>query len=177
MKPSTLSDEFLTVKFNQEYYAQRLSKTKRKNRLFDLYLALFAGGSGVTAFGIWDLQIGTLEAGKLIFGILASIGVIIGILKPYLKLDDEIERLSSVEGAYSILAHLLQDMVSEASANDHKSGINEENFSMARAVRGSLEAKEDKPVDEALAKHCQTLIRQRFADKVSTLDNLKQNRL
>lgn len=176
IKASALYEEFLTVKLNQEYYARRLAAVKKKNRLLDIYLALFAGSSGIAAFGIWQIQIGTVEAGKVLFAALAGVGLVIGILKPYLKYDDEIERLASIEGTYPTLGHQLEDMITTLNADNGTSEDFEERFVMARSIRGSQEAKEDKPTDQELAKECQTLIRQRHSDKITALDNLKQSR-
>lgn len=168
-------DEFLTIKFNEEYYAVRLARTKKKEKFLEIYLALLAGGSGVAAFRIWDLMFWGWNAGEVLFSILVGGSLLFSIAKPYLGLSHEVERLAAIQSTYASIGHQMADVINQVQNDPGELSKLQQRFQVLRNIRGSQEAKEDKPADHALAEHCQQLIRDRFKDKIDWLHELHQN--
>jgi len=171
MKKSEFYKEYLDVKFNSEYYANRLSKAKFWNKAIDIFLALFAGSSGIAAFGIWGINFGTVEAGKILFSILAGIGLVLGITRPILKLDDEIERLSGIQNGYSTLGHQLEDLLRLVDVENTEASAAIGKFETLRSIRSALDAKGDAKPHAKLAERCQKIIQARHEDKAQKLRN------
>ena len=116
-KLDVLYDEFRDAKLNQNYYAKRLASARFRLKILDVFLALFTVGSGVLGFSLWSVVLWGIPVGQLLLGALAGVAVVASIARPYLKLEDELERLSSIQGTYSSIAHILEDIVSNTKAN------------------------------------------------------------
>ncbi len=155
-------DEFRTSELNKEYYSQRISKTRRRIRSIDIFLALFAAGSGVAGFGLWNYSFLGVQVGQIVFGFLAGMALMLGVAKPYLKLEDDLERLSSIQGTYASIAHILKDVVNNIKSTKKIEQSDQKVFSALRQIRGGLEPKEDKPADSELVDQTQDVINARY---------------
>jgi hypothetical protein len=131
-------DEFRDSELNKEYYAERVRRTRRKLRQIDIYLALFSGGSGVAGFTLWSYSIYGVQLGQLILGMLAGIATMVLLAKPYLKLEDEVERLSGIQSTYASMAHILKDVVLELKIERDVGPASQIRYRILRQIRGSL---------------------------------------
>ncbi len=155
-------DEFRTLTLNKEYYARRLGRARRILRALDIFLALFAAGSAVLSFAFWNAQIFGLPLGPSLLSFATGAALVLGIARPYLKLEDELERLSSIQGAYSAVTFVMEDVVTRVKTQQNVDSIAEGIYTALRQVRGSLGAKEDAPTDRKLIAEMQAVVNQRY---------------
>lgn len=159
-------DEFRTLVLNKEYYARRISKSKKILRALDIFLAIFAGGSGALSLALWKVELASYQVGPVMLSLATGVALVLGIARPYLKLEDEHERLSSIQGAYGAIAYVMEDVVGRIKTTRNVDETSETIFRALRQVRASLVAKEDTPGDRALIDEMEKIINQRYpADK------------
>ncbi|WP_426339939.1 hypothetical protein ACN9MZ_27315 [Pseudoduganella sp. S-14] len=155
-------DEFRTLVLNKEYYARRISKSRKILRALDIFLALFAGGSGVLSLALWKVDVMGYPVGPLLLSLTTGIALVLGIARPYLKLEDEHERLSSVQGAYGAIAYVMEDVVATIKTKQAVDETSEAIYRVLRQVRASLVAKEDTPGDRKLIDEMEKIVNQRY---------------
>ena len=155
-------DEFRTVEMNKEYYSVKIAKTKRVTTFIDIFLAVFAGGSGVMSFALWNYQFLGVEIGQIALGTLVGIAIMIGIGKPYLKYDDKIERYAKMQGLYRSLAHSLKDIVDQIRVKHAVTQIENDKFDLLRNTRGHFAIEEDETTDRELVKKMQEIVNRRY---------------
>lgn len=159
-------DEFRTLVLNKEYYARRIATSKKRLRALDIFLALFAGTSGVLSLALWKAEFAGYAVGPLMLSLATGVALVLGIARPYLKLEDEHERLSSIQGAYGAIAFVMEDVVVKIKTTRDVDEASETIFRALRQVRASLVAKEDAPGDRALIDEMEKIVNQRYpADK------------
>ena len=57
-------DEFRDAELNKEYYARRIESVRHRLRAMDIFLALFAAGSAVAGFALWNYRVFGVDAGQ-----------------------------------------------------------------------------------------------------------------
>lgn len=154
-KVTSVYDEFRDSELNKRYYGYRVFKTRKKLRNIDIYLALFAAGSAVAGFGLWRYEFLGFAIGQMLLGMFAGIAVVLAIAKPYLKIEDEIERLSAIQGSYDSLSHILKDIVERIKAEHAIDESDYKVFWTLRQIRATLGHKEDKPADRKIVQVAQ----------------------
>lgn len=155
-------NEFRHCEFNKEYYAYRSERIRRRLQYIDIFLALFAGGSAALSFSMWNTVIYGFQVGQLSLGILVGLAVIVGIAKPYLKLEDALEKAAAMYGGYSSLAHLHKanvDRINEIRDVDVEA---ETAFTTLFNLRGMLHPNEDTNPDPTLKKRFFDVVNKRF---------------
>ena len=155
-------DEFRDAEMNKEYYAEKLSASKKRLKYLNIFLALFAGSSAVIGFSFWSSTVFGYPVGAVVLGVLVGLAICLSIAKPYLGLESDIERLSSIQGVYGILASLHKDNVDDIRTKHIVTAREELAFEIMRKARISLEPKEDKPADRKLVDLCQNIVNQRY---------------
>jgi hypothetical protein len=155
-------NEFRTLVLNKEYYARRISKSGKILRALDIFLALMAGGAGVASFALWKIDVLGFPLGPLLLSLATGIALVLGIARPYLKLEDEHERLSSIQGAYGAIAYVMEDVVTTIKTNQIVDPTSETIVRALRQVRGSLVGKEDTPADRRLIDEMEKIVNQRY---------------
>lgn len=155
-------DEFRTLELSKEYYAQRISKARRNLRWMDIFLAFFAGGSGVLGFALWKQELFGVPVGPLLLSLATGVAVVLGIARPYLKLEDELERLSSIQGVYSSIAFAMGDLVTTIKTQQSVDSTSETVYKVLRQVRSTLGSKEDTPADLKLIDSVTALVNERY---------------
>ena len=155
-------DEFRTLVLNKEYYARRMARSKKILRALDVFLALFAGGSGALSLALWKADLFGHQVGPLLLGLTTGIALVLGIARPYLKLEDELERLSGVQGAYGTIAFVMEDLVTRIKTTREVDATADTIYRVLRQVRTSLVAKEDAPGDRNLIGEIERIVNQRY---------------
>jgi hypothetical protein len=92
-------DMLRTLLLNKKYYAERLSRFQKYNFAMEMLIACGAAGSagsGVAGFAVWQSA-----AGKIVWGLISGVAVILAIAKPLLKLTDRIEMYAKLYGEYT----------------------------------------------------------------------------
>jgi hypothetical protein len=154
-------DEFRTLEMNKEYYAKKVESIKTKLRYMDIFLALFAGGSAILSFGFWSSTIAGFAVGPIFLAVATCMATAIGIARPYFKLEDEHERLSSIQSAYATLAYAMSDVVREVKTKQDVTDVEDNIYKTLRQVRGSFQTKEDPSPDRKLIEEIQVIVNQR----------------
>ncbi|WP_148293622.1 hypothetical protein [Azospirillum sp. B4] len=155
-------DEFRDAELNKEYYANRLSTTKKKLKMLNIFLAIFAGTSAVLSFSFWSTTLLGVPIGSLSLAALTGIAVVLSIMKPYLGIENEIERISSIQGVYSVLSSLHKDVIQKIMEEMAISDSAEICFDVMRKMRISVDPKEDRPADKKLVQNAQDTINKRY---------------
>ena len=155
-------DEFRTLVLNSEYYARRTAKTRKVLRALDIFLALFAGTSGVLSWPLWRVEAFGYPIGPLLLSLAAGVALVLAIARPYLKLEDEHERLSSIQGAYGAIAFVMEDVVNKIKTSQSVDETSETVYKVLRQVRGSLGPREDSPADRKLIGEMEAIVNQRY---------------
>ena len=155
-------DEFRTLVLNKEYYARRTAKSRKLLRALDVFLALFAGASGVLSWPLWEVEAFGQPIGPLLLSLATGIALVLGIARPYLKLEDEHERLSSIQGAYGTIAFVMEDVVNKVKTSQTVDETSEAIYRVLRQVRGSLGPNEDTPADRELIDAMEAIVNQRY---------------
>lgn len=152
-------DEFRDCELSKEYYSYRSDLIRQRLKYIDIFLALFAGTSAVLSFSLWDVTFLGFQIGQLALGMLVGLAIIVGIAKPYLKLEDALEKAASIQGGYASLAHMHRDNVNRIVEKKDVDQDAETIFQTLRSFRGMLHPNEDTNIDPAVKK--------RFSDKVN----------
>lgn len=155
-------DEFRDCEFNKEYYAYRAQKVRARLRYLDIFLALFAGSSAVLSFSLWNFTLWGVQLGQISLGVLVGLAIIFGIAKPYLKWEDTLERVSSIQGGYASLAHMHRDNVQRVKESKDVDSKAETVFQTLRSFRGMLHPKEDQNPDPKLKSQFFDTVNRRF---------------
>lgn len=155
-------NEFRDCELSKEYYGEQTKRVRRRLRNVDIFLAVFAGTSGVLGFAVWDYSFWGIEVGQVSLGILIGVSVVLAIIKPYLKWDDQLERQSSMQGIYASLSHAHKDNVQRVKEKRDVDDISEKIFDVLRSLRGMHIQKEDYPKNDKLADEMQGKVNVRY---------------
>jgi hypothetical protein len=158
----TIYNEFRNLELNKEYYAERAEQAKIKLRRIDIALAITGLISVASGYGFWDKNIFGIPVGPTLLALGLVIGAVLGAVRPYLKLEDEHARLSSMAGSYMAIAHVMQDVVSGVKIEQNISESSRAIYQSLRQVKGSLSRTEDSPSDKELIKKLQEAVNRRY---------------
>jgi hypothetical protein len=89
-------DALRTLLLNKKYYAFQLHRLRNYSFWMEITIAAGATGSGVAGFAVWQLQ-----EGKLVWGFISGVSVILAIAKPLLRLTERIEEYAKLYGEYT----------------------------------------------------------------------------
>jgi hypothetical protein len=154
-------NEFRTLELNKEYYARRIEKSRKVLRALDIFLALFAGGSGVLGFGLWTTAVHGVPIGPILLSLATGVALVLGIARPYLKLEDEHERISSIQGTYGTLAFVMEDVVRKIKTARAVDETSQTIYEVMRLVRATLRPIEDPVGNRKLVDEMQKIVNQR----------------
>ncbi|MBO1898465.1 hypothetical protein HNW13_022230 [Shewanella sp. BF02_Schw] len=161
-KFENIYDEFRTLELNKEYYGARAQSVKSKLLAMDIILALAGSVSALASIKWWTAEICGVVIGPYLLAFGALVAVILGLVRPYLKLEDEHARLSSMQGSYSAISHVMKDVVNDIKIKQDVSEVSQAVYSSLRQVRGSLSSKEDSPENRKLIIKKQQEVLQRY---------------
>lgn len=178
-KFENIYDEFRTLVLSREYYARRMKRQRFLLKWLDIFLAIFAAGSGVLGFALWKSQFVGIPVGPLFLSIATGMAVVVAIVRPYLKLEDDLERLSSMQAVYSALSFAMHDIVRKVKTDGQVDGVADAVYGVLRQVRGNIGTKEDAPPNEKLLRKVMLLVNEMHpensfyypGDKVADLDS------
>ena len=155
-------DEFRTAEMSKEYYEVKINKLRKIIMSLDIFLALFAGGSGVLSFALWNYQISGIEVGQMTLGALVGVAVIIGIGKPYMKYDEKIEKHAKMLGLYRSISYSLKDIVENIKMNKVIANIDQKQYELLRNTRGHFLNEEDELTDRNLIEEMQKRVNRKY---------------
>ena len=155
-------NEFRDCELSKEYYGAQTTRVRRRLRSIDVFLAVFAGSSGVLGFAVWDYTVFGVQVGQVALGVLIGVAVVLAIVKPYLKWDDQLERQSAMQGIYASLSHAHKDNVQRVKEVQDVDAISERIYEVLRALRGMHIQREDAPKDDGLTDALQEKVNKRY---------------
>ena len=89
-------DALRTLLLNKKYYAARLQRFQNFNLAMELLIAVGATGSGVAGLAVWQM-----ESGKLIWGAISGVSVVLAVLKPLFNLSSKVAAYAKLYGEYT----------------------------------------------------------------------------
>ncbi|MBR0798602.1 hypothetical protein JQ615_24745 [Bradyrhizobium jicamae] len=84
-------DSYRTALFNRKYYASRLSQYSNYNFWLEVTVAAGATGGGIASFAIWKSA-----PGQYAWLAISGLATVLGVMKPFLKFGEKIERYSKL---------------------------------------------------------------------------------
>ena len=84
------------LRLNKIYYGERLTTFKNYNLVLEVLIALGASGSGIAGIAVLKT-----DSGKIAWGVLSAISIVLAICKPFLKLSDRVSAYSKLYGEYA----------------------------------------------------------------------------
>ena len=144
-----LYDNYRTAMMNRKYYGYKLARIKKYNLLFELTIALGTTSSGIAAWTVWQYG-----AGKIVWGIITAVAIVLAFLKPFLKLSNTVERYSTLFIGHGDVAYDLKTIVSKVKIyqNFNKELDNAYIASIERFKQ--LAARDDPKLDKELVRKC-----------------------
>lgn len=149
-------DNYRDVLLSSDYYACRLVYLKRCNLYYEIILALGASGGLVAGWYIWKTSYG-----QPVWASFSGVAAVLAILKPILKISEEVGRYSKLYTGYADLAYDYKQLVNKIKI---KGGISEELRREAVSAEKrfkSLSVDDDPRPSEKLLRKCQQAIKQR----------------
>ncbi len=110
---SEIHDDRRTTRLNIHYYGTKLKWYENTNMLIEIVIAITAGGSAISGFWFLKEPIGTL-----IWGWLTGIAGIAGVMKPFLKIPQQIKLYDQALNGYRALEAELSEIVSQLKKDD-----------------------------------------------------------
>ena len=97
-------DEFRTARLNVRYYEMQLSSLRHNNFLIELVLALSVS-FGVAGLWLWETVVG-----GVIWKVLVSVAAFLAVVKPLVRLSDQVQRKSDILTSWRLLDDALRQL-------------------------------------------------------------------
>jgi hypothetical protein len=94
----SIYDDYRDALLNRLYNGIRVEQYSSRTKSFDIVIALGASGSGVAGFALWQA-----EYGKLIWGLISAVSIILAVIKPILKWPEKLDEYSELYAEYSLI--------------------------------------------------------------------------
>jgi len=131
---------YRTALLNRKYSSRMLSRYKRLNKGAEILIAI---GSGSGSAGIASLAIfGTLP-GKYLWLLVSAAATLLGVIKPVLKIGDEIENYTKLFAGHSNLYFELNDIVEEIRVSRSFTAELQKRYLSSKKLVRDLGTKED----------------------------------
>lgn len=158
-------DELRTVEMNKLYYGHRASRMRKTLKYVDVFLAFFGAGSAVLSLSLWNVQINNVQVGAVVLGVFTSIAVCVVAARPFLKMEDTLERCSASFGIYSSLSFMHAGLVERIKREEDVSAEVLTAYENLRSMRGANSGREDEVVNKRLRKSATEEVYKRFPTK------------
>lgn len=142
-------DVYRTARLNVLYYGYRLKGLRRKNFITELVLAISVS-SGVAGLWFW----GTV-AGGIIWKIIVTSAAFIAIIKPLIKLSDQIQEQSAIHAAWRELDDELQKLsIRIRHRGEYDSELQNRFLSLMEVKSDIVKGETAEAIDEKLRQKC-----------------------
>jgi hypothetical protein len=147
--------DYRNVRLSRDYYACRLTSFRRWNRFYEIVLALGATGSVAAGWYIWRTSYG-----QPVWAVFSGLAAVLAIIKPILKIPEEVERYSKLFTGYAGLTLDYQEIVDGIK---ERGGIppemNENIVKASRRIK-ELALQDDPQPSKELLRKCQQSIKE-----------------
>lgn len=143
-------DQFRTAAMNEKYYANRLTHLTNWNRYYEIVLAI-GTSTAIAAWAIWEQN----NWGKVFWAGFSGVVTLLAIIKPFLKLPDQIEKYSTLHTGYRALYLNLQSIVSKIRRKSRLTPDVQELFDAAQDQYRALALSAVVNINEKVLERCQ----------------------
>lgn len=146
--------DYRNARLSRDYYACRLTSYRRWNLLYEIILALGASGSVAAGWYIWQTSYG-----QPVWAVVSGLAAALAIIKPILKLPEQVERYSKLHTGYADLTFDYEQIVREIKKLGGTTPEMDERIDNASRRMKDLGLKDDPRPSEALLRKCQKAIK------------------
>lgn len=142
-------DSYRIALMNQKYYRYELSRLQRFNSIFEIVIAVGTSGSGVSAWALWDSDLG-----KVIWAVIAGPAAILAIIKPIIKHSKVIEDYSTRHTKYSVIVEELDRLIKDIGFKHKLEPDHNKSFDNIPKLFGEISKLEKEPPKKQLLDQC-----------------------
>jgi hypothetical protein len=146
--------DYRNVRLSRDYYACRLAFFRRWNRFYEIILALGATGSVAAGWYIWKTSYG-----QPVWAVFSGLAAVLAIIKPILKIPEEVEKYSKLHTEYAVLTVVYQQLVDEIRESGGITPEMRERIAGASSHVKTLAPQDDPNPSEKLLRQCQMKIK------------------
>lgn len=146
--------DYRNVRLSRDYYACRLTSFRRWNLIYEIILALGASGSVAAGWYIWRTSYG-----QPVWAVISSLAAALAIIKPILRLPEQVERYSKLHTGYASLTFDYEEIVGKIKELGGITSEMDERINEASSRMKSLGMDDDPQPSEALLRKCQDAIK------------------
>lgn len=144
-----LYNEYRTARLNMRYYERQLSSLRFKNNCLEFVLALSVS-SGVAGLWLWGTTFG-----GYVWKALVTLAAFLAVLKPLLRLSDQVRHKSEVLTSWRLLDSSLQQLIILVRQKRKYDGEMISRFLTLMGTKGSIIEREPlESIDEKLNNKC-----------------------
>lgn len=142
-------DEYRTARFNVHYHQRKFVRLRRNNLIIELVLALSVS-SGVAGLWLWETAVG----GAIWKG-LTTLAAFLAVIKPLIKLSDQLQKRSEVLTKWRLLDDGLQQLTLEISQyREYNEKMRDSLFRLMKTKSTIIKEEPIEDIDEELRKIC-----------------------
>ena len=159
---NVMYDTYRTSAMNEKYYANRLTHLTNWNRYYEITLAI-GTSTAIASWAIWDIN----SAAKAFRAVFSGLITLLAIVKPFLRLPEEIEKYSTLHTGYRALYLNLNSIVSTIRRKNGVTSDIQQLFDAAQEQYRSLALNDSVNINQAVLQQCQQqVIREIPVDKL-----------
>ncbi len=142
-------DEFRTARLSVRYYEIQLRSLRRNNFLMELVLALTLS-SGVAGLWFWETIVG-----GTIWKLLVSVAAFLAVVKPLVRLSDQVKKKSDILTSWRLLDHGLHQLtISSQETGKYDDEMRHRFRSLMETKSAIVESEPTETIDEKLREKC-----------------------
>lgn len=143
-------DTYRTAAMNEKYYANRLTHITNRNRIYEIVLAI-GTSTAIAAWAIWEQN----DWAKIFWAAFSGLITLLAIVKPFLKMPEEIEKYSTLHTGYRALYLNLHSIASKIRRKSKVTSEIQELFDAAQDQYKSLALNDVVNIDNRILEQCQ----------------------
>ena len=143
-------DTYRTAAMNEKYYANRLTHIRNWSRYYEIVLAI-GTSTAIAAWAIWEQNYWT----RIFWAVFSGVISVLAIVKPFLKMPEEIEKYSTLHTGYRALYLNLQSIASRIKRKSKVTSEIQELFDAAQDQYKSLALNDVVNINGDILKQCQ----------------------
>jgi hypothetical protein len=143
-------DTYRTAAMNEKYYANRLTYLTNLNRYYEIALAI-GTSTAIAAWAIWDIN----SLAKGFRAVFSGAITLLAIIKPFLKMPEDIEKYSTLHTGYRALYLNLNSIVSTIRRKSKVTSEVQQLFDAAQGQYRSLALNDSVSINQKILEQCQ----------------------
>lgn len=148
-RASILNDGLRDALLNKKYFGALLHRARRRSFWMEWLIAGTASGSGIAGWALWQTGYGAV-----LWSVLAGAAAVMGVTKPLLQLDQQIEAFSKLYGSYAKMVFDLEALMMQVRLQDAIEAPVMQQYTEIIKISGELVALEPPIADRRLVRRC-----------------------